>query len=244
LQKFTINCQFIVISLRAEMYDLFERRIIGVYKPDGCTRVVAIDPRKFNRKFGKQPEPAANKEKAKPEKPKPTTATTSSQSSTQSTSEKEMQPPPDPLPARKKSNPAKRRKFLKQADSDSFTDDSSVAESVTGSQEVDAVEDVTDAPDTPVKMAEVQASVPETPETPERVSEAVSSEDEEEEKKTPAKSSRRRLRKLSSQESVASSENSDDNRRKSKRQKSSGVPEPSPSPKAPTRRSRRGAADS
>ncbi|KAF4524696.1 hypothetical protein B566_EDAN014297 [Ephemera danica] len=43
IKQFTINCQFIVISLRPEMYDLFERRVVGIFKPDGCSRTGTVE---------------------------------------------------------------------------------------------------------------------------------------------------------------------------------------------------------
>lgn len=42
----TQGAQFIVISLRNNMFELADR-LVGIYKTDNCTKSVAINPRSF-----------------------------------------------------------------------------------------------------------------------------------------------------------------------------------------------------
>ena len=44
LQERTKNAQFIIISLRNNMFELADR-LIGIFKTDNCTKSVAINPR-------------------------------------------------------------------------------------------------------------------------------------------------------------------------------------------------------
>ncbi|CAB3359778.1 Hypothetical predicted protein [Cloeon dipterum] len=158
IKKFTVNCQFIVISLRAEMYDLFERRIIGVFKPDGCTRTVAIDPREFSKSHLKQPSPPPrNEKKAKPAS-KPTAAAPSVPADPAP-----MQPPTAPAPPRK-SNPAKRRRFMKQTDEES-ADDSTTSSLPDSLAEEKLGSELQTIPDTPEREAVAEMTIPETPES-------------------------------------------------------------------------------
>ena len=43
LQERTKNAQFIIISLRNNMFELADR-LVGIYKTFNCTKSVAIDP--------------------------------------------------------------------------------------------------------------------------------------------------------------------------------------------------------
>ncbi|XP_065161286.1 uncharacterized protein [Atheta coriaria] len=47
IKERTKNAQFIIISLRNEMFEL-SCHLIGIYKPDNTTMTVTIDPRKFD----------------------------------------------------------------------------------------------------------------------------------------------------------------------------------------------------
>lgn len=44
----TKNAQFIIISLRNNMFELADR-LVGIYKTHNCTKSVTIDPRRFGR---------------------------------------------------------------------------------------------------------------------------------------------------------------------------------------------------
>ncbi|XP_059483469.1 structural maintenance of chromosomes protein 4 [Neocloeon triangulifer] len=238
IKKFTVNCQFIVISLRAEMYDLFERRVIGVFKPDGCTRTVAIDPREFHNKFVKPHEVEKNKPNEKDKRAKPAMqppAPPSSQSAAL------MQPPaalvsaPTPPPVAKKSNPAKKRKIKKVTGNDSLEEDS-LALSMAESNDSQLDETAQQAANTPEKTKRTETTIPETPE------DAVQEDADEEIVEEVVTSKKRRGSKpksplSSSQESL---DDSQDMRRKSKRQKKGSSPEPTPSTQ-PARRGRRNA---
>ncbi len=46
IKERTKNAQFIIISLRNNMFELADR-LVGVYKTNNCTKSVAIDPRAF-----------------------------------------------------------------------------------------------------------------------------------------------------------------------------------------------------
>ena len=45
-QERTKNAQFIIISLRNNMFELADR-LVGIYKTDNCTKSVTIDPFKI-----------------------------------------------------------------------------------------------------------------------------------------------------------------------------------------------------
>ena len=45
-QERTKNAQFIIISLRNNMFELADR-LVGIYKTDNCTKSVTINPHKL-----------------------------------------------------------------------------------------------------------------------------------------------------------------------------------------------------
>ena len=45
-QERTKNAQFIIISLRNNMFELADR-LVGIYKTDNCTKSVTINPKKL-----------------------------------------------------------------------------------------------------------------------------------------------------------------------------------------------------
>lgn len=47
LQERTKNAQFIIISLRNNMFELADR-LVGIYKTDNCTKSVTINPHKLS----------------------------------------------------------------------------------------------------------------------------------------------------------------------------------------------------
>ena len=50
----TKNAQFIIISLRNNMFELADR-LVGIYKTNNCTKSVTIDPRRYGRQKGLLP---------------------------------------------------------------------------------------------------------------------------------------------------------------------------------------------
>ena len=48
MQERTKNAQFIIISLRNNMFELADR-LIGIYKTHNCTKSVTIDPHKIGQ---------------------------------------------------------------------------------------------------------------------------------------------------------------------------------------------------
>jgi structural maintenance of chromosome 4 len=58
IKERTKNAQFIIISLRNNMFELADR-LVGVYKTDNCTKSITIDPRAFGVASG-QPAPLAD----------------------------------------------------------------------------------------------------------------------------------------------------------------------------------------
>ena len=48
IQERTKNAQFIIISLRNNMFELADR-LVGIYKTDNCTKSVTIDPYKLSQ---------------------------------------------------------------------------------------------------------------------------------------------------------------------------------------------------
>ena len=46
IKERTRNAQFIIISLRSNMFELADR-LVGIYKTDNATKSVAIDPHAF-----------------------------------------------------------------------------------------------------------------------------------------------------------------------------------------------------
>ena len=47
-QERTKNAQFIIISLRNNMFELADR-LVGIYKTDNCTKSVTVDPYKIQQ---------------------------------------------------------------------------------------------------------------------------------------------------------------------------------------------------
>lgn len=47
IKQRTRNAQFIIISLRNNMFELADR-LVGIYKTNNCTKSVTVDPRAFN----------------------------------------------------------------------------------------------------------------------------------------------------------------------------------------------------
>lgn len=47
LQERTKNAQFIIISLRNNMFELADR-LVGIYKTDNCTKSVTINPQNLS----------------------------------------------------------------------------------------------------------------------------------------------------------------------------------------------------
>lgn len=45
-QERTKNAQFVIISLRNNMFELADR-LVGIYKTDNCTKSVTVDPYKI-----------------------------------------------------------------------------------------------------------------------------------------------------------------------------------------------------
>jgi len=48
LQEQTRNAQFIVVSLRENMFEIADR-LVGIFKTQNCTKSIAVDPSKFGR---------------------------------------------------------------------------------------------------------------------------------------------------------------------------------------------------
>ena len=46
-QERTKNAQFVIISLRNNMFELADR-LVGIYKTDSCTKSITIDPREIS----------------------------------------------------------------------------------------------------------------------------------------------------------------------------------------------------
>ena len=53
LQERTKNAQFIIISLRNNMFELADR-LVGIYKTHDCTKSVTINPWKLAENFNNQ----------------------------------------------------------------------------------------------------------------------------------------------------------------------------------------------
>ena len=51
LQERTKNAQFIIISLRNNMFELADR-LVGIYKTHNCTKSVTVDPYKIAQAIG------------------------------------------------------------------------------------------------------------------------------------------------------------------------------------------------
>jgi len=49
IKERTKNAQFIIISLRNNMFELADR-LVGIYKTNNCTKSITIDPRAFSKK--------------------------------------------------------------------------------------------------------------------------------------------------------------------------------------------------
>jgi structural maintenance of chromosome 4 len=47
IKERTKNAQFIIISLRTNMFELADR-LVGIYKTDNCTKSIAINPGAFS----------------------------------------------------------------------------------------------------------------------------------------------------------------------------------------------------
>jgi len=56
IKERTQNAQFIIISLRNNMFELADR-LVGIYKTHNCTKSITIDPKKFSAD-GSHPSPA------------------------------------------------------------------------------------------------------------------------------------------------------------------------------------------
>lgn len=56
VQERTKNAQFIIISLRNNMFELADR-LVGIYKTDNTTKSVTIDPYKMAQGLHQQPQP-------------------------------------------------------------------------------------------------------------------------------------------------------------------------------------------
>merc|ERR1711884_384790 len=52
IKERTKNAQFVIISLRNNMFELADR-LVGIYKTHNTTKSVTIDPRAFGKAFGK-----------------------------------------------------------------------------------------------------------------------------------------------------------------------------------------------
>lgn len=66
IKERTKNAQFIIISLRNNMFELADR-LVGIYKTNDCTKSVTIDPRTFgvtNQQNGAAPVPLSDKTNA------------------------------------------------------------------------------------------------------------------------------------------------------------------------------------
>lgn len=48
LQERTKNAQFIIISLRSNMFELSDN-LIGIYKTNNCTKSITVNPNAFKR---------------------------------------------------------------------------------------------------------------------------------------------------------------------------------------------------
>ena len=48
IKERTKNAQFIIISLRNNMFELADR-LVGIYKTNNCTKSVTINPREFGK---------------------------------------------------------------------------------------------------------------------------------------------------------------------------------------------------
>ena len=51
IKERTKNAQFIIISLRNNMFELADR-LVGIYKTNNCTKSVTIDPKAFGKNVG------------------------------------------------------------------------------------------------------------------------------------------------------------------------------------------------
>lgn len=183
------------------MYDLFERRVIGIYKPDCSSRSVTLDPRKYHEASG--PTPSASKSKDR------TKAQDSLKTAFLSRKSEDMQFPMRLTPVLS-SNLAQRRSLPKHSDNNA--DSSSICSSL-----VDSVFEAEEtAPDPQRSGPETQSRVSETLErTPDCLPETEPQAEEQPEKET-GKSMKRRSPKS---RGSASSE-SQEKQRSSKRQKS------------------------
>ena len=77
----TKNAQFIIISLRNNMFELADR-LVGIYKVANCTDTVSIDPRQFS--MSSEPETRIEKDKERERATMTASAASSSCSSSQS----------------------------------------------------------------------------------------------------------------------------------------------------------------
>lgn len=58
IKERTKNAQFIIISLRNNMFELADR-LIGIYKTDNCTKSVTINPMRIAASAAPAPAPAS-----------------------------------------------------------------------------------------------------------------------------------------------------------------------------------------
>lgn len=56
IKERTKNAQFIIISLRNNMFELADR-LVGIYKTNNCTKSVTIDPKAFGKDGGRGSRP-------------------------------------------------------------------------------------------------------------------------------------------------------------------------------------------
>jgi len=54
IKERTKNAQFIIISLRSNMFELADR-LVGIYKTSNCTKSVTIDPEKIAQNENEKP---------------------------------------------------------------------------------------------------------------------------------------------------------------------------------------------
>lgn len=179
------------------MYDLFERRVIGIYKPDCSSRSVTLDPRKYHEASGPTPSVSKSKDRTK--------AQDSLKTAIRSRKSEDMQFPFRLVPVLS-SNLAQRRSLPKHSDNNA--DSSSICSSL-----VDSVFEAEEtAPDPQRSGPETQSRVSETLErAPDCLPETEPQAEEQPEKET-GKSKKRHSPKSSSE--------SQEKQRSSKRQKS------------------------
>ncbi|XP_044758906.1 structural maintenance of chromosomes protein 4 [Coccinella septempunctata] len=86
----TKNAQFIIISLRSQMFELCDH-LIGIYKTYNCTKSIAIDPRIYDEKEEDQVVPTAQHQRLQPSQGTRNSATVRTQNETQQPMQEETQ---------------------------------------------------------------------------------------------------------------------------------------------------------